>query len=460
MKFKNDFFNRKNRFNRIQIDNTMIVFFRSLVNYKFRFINLIDFFKKFIFTNQSTDCAKSIFNFSKEIYFYFFKNNFEITGHSHGGKCFPISEDPLIYEKKEKKKLKNMFIIPNQTSFLKLISRTILKQRLQIKLRTPTAIFFHKKNIWKKIKYGKIIKPSDYRSSVILGEEDFFSIKGFSDNKGIFFYKENENYEFFFCTPLSLKKNLTACRKNFLFEVRFISFDFIEIISMQNFENLFFIINLLLIECCRNHKTLNKNDKTILFKARYFDEKLFTLFKNINIEPLITSNNFNNKRNFEKKVIENIFIFKSSQSLSNSYQKKKIEIFEKVILQHLEIGIYKSNTMIFVKTYYEFIVIRNMLIKIYRNYDTDIITLHEFKKISKVRKIFLNMKRYSNKIVLVTERFYFHNRINFRRISKIFFYSLPMNTEFIFEIIRGLALDNKKIFLYAFTEECEFRNFF
>ena len=67
LKFKNDFFNRKNRFNRIQIDNTMIVFFRSLVNYKFRFINLIDFFKKFIFTNQSTDCAKSIFNFSKDM---------------------------------------------------------------------------------------------------------------------------------------------------------------------------------------------------------------------------------------------------------------------------------------------------------------------------------------------------------------------------------------------------------
>jgi len=460
LKIKNDFINKENCFNRIQIDNTMNVFFRFLVIHKLRFINLIDFFKKFTFTIQSTDCVKSIFNFSKEIDFYFFKNNFETTGHSYGEIRFLNSEDPLISQKNKKKKLKNMFVIPNQTSFLKLISRTILKQRLQIKLRTPMSAFFYKKSIWKMIKYGKIIKPSDYRSSMILGEEDFFSIKGFSDKKGIFFSKENENCEFFFCTPLSLKKDLTTCRKNFLFEVRFISFDFVEIISMQNFENLFFIVNLLLIECCRNYKNLNKIDKTILIKARYFDERLFTFFKNINIEPLITSNNFNNKRNFEKKTIENIFIFKSSQSLSNLYQKKKNEIFKKVILQHLEIGRYKSNTMIFVKTYYEFIVIRNMLIKIYRNHETDIITLHEFKKISKVRKIFLGMKRYSNKIILVTERFYFHNRISFRCISKIFFYSLPVNTEFIFEIIRGPALDNKKIFLYVFTEECEFRNFF
>ena len=156
LKFKNDFFNRKNRFNRIQIDNTMIVFFRSLVNYKFRFINLIDFFKKFIFTNQSTDCAKSIFNFSKEIYFYFFKNNFEITGHSHGGKCFPISEDPLIYEKKEKKKLKNMFIIPNQTSFLKLISRTILKQRLRSNSELQQPYFSTKKTYGKRLNMEKL----------------------------------------------------------------------------------------------------------------------------------------------------------------------------------------------------------------------------------------------------------------------------------------------------------------
>ena len=87
-----------------------------------------------------------------------------------------------------------MFVIPNQTSFLKLMSRTILKQRLQIKLRTPMSAFFYKKSIWKMIKYGKIIKPSDYRSSMILGEEDFFSIKGFSDKKGIFFSKEDNDF--------------------------------------------------------------------------------------------------------------------------------------------------------------------------------------------------------------------------------------------------------------------------
>jgi len=348
----------------------------------------------------------------------------------------------------EIKNSKIFIIVPNQTSMFQLI-RILFFSKEKGKLHKK----FFSKNLFNSdflnIKFGKIIKPADFKRNFLDGQEDYIRLNCLLRKNKISFGKEGKA-DFLFLTPIFLrtlnKKSLAALFKS--------SFSYLidnfQLIYMQNSENSSMIIKSFFL----SYKFKDKNKNIILKKP--FQTKL--------IEVFILSNFFQSNFLFLKKssCFYKIFLKKGrkwkNQTLHSKVKNwvlffnwnKKISkiqnlllIFEKNFAKILPKKALEG-VLIFCQDYSEFIFIRNYLWKNIREGDICLVMLHEYLNNFEKNRRKNSSKNSNKKIILITERFYFFNRFPILNVETVFFFSRPKEIEYFFEICKFFK-ENKKI---------------
>jgi len=97
-----------------------------------------------------------------------------------------------------------------------------------------------------------------------------------------------------------------------------------------------------------------------------------------------------------------------------------------------------KQTLIFVPTYFEFVQLRNYLY----DHEVDFMTCSEYTKdrdVSRARTAFFHGR---TAFLIITERFYFFQRLRIRGTKHVVFYGLPEHANFYPEILSFLALED------------------
>lgn len=397
--------------------------------------------------NRKASFYSSDYNF----YFYLFINNFEISFHfknfTFNPKILVVTNSNLF----EKKKIKIFFVVPNQSFFLKTISKIIFKLKFKFFRK---EIPWKKKN-WKKLKYGKIIKPADRRSFTSHGDEELFSIGGYFKKNKIKITKSFFLNQFIFLTPVSIRK-YKILSENIFFRLKICFIDSLEILLMQNIENLFLVIKIIFQKTRQNLIHRSEIINKIIVSTKFIVNEFLIIIENLSFKPIFYVKSFPDKRIFESNFLKDFSIIKFSNKLKSVLEIKKIKIFANQVYPIIKNSHKNLPMLFFTKNYYEFIILRNFFWKISKTTELDIILLSEYTKKAEANKLLFKIGKKIDQIILITERFYFFNRIFASKISKIFFFSLPLNKEYIFEIYNLLNQFNSHNSIFILIQDCEY----
>lgn len=141
----------------------------------------------------------------------------------------------------------------------------------------------------------------------------------------------------------------------------------------------------------------------------------------------------------------------------NSLQEcpdSRFNFFVKQILPHYVDGMVAAQTLIFVSSYFDFVRLRNFLVKEEQNGNgAPVALLSEYSKksgISKSRQFFLEGKV---RFLLFSERFHFFRRYKIRGIQHVIFYDLPIYPHFYPEICNMIE-DSKGSAVEKYNQMC------
>jgi hypothetical protein len=408
------------------------------------------------FCQNSTTRKTFFFSTDHDFNFYLFINNFETSFYFKHFIFNPNSLHVNKFNLFEKKKIKIFFVLPNQSFFLKSIAKIIFKLRFKFFIKE----FQGRERNLKKLKYGKMIKPADRRSFISHGEEEIFSIGGYFKKNKIKFTKSFVLNQFVFITPISIRKykNLS---ENIFFQIKICFIESLEILLMQNIENLFLVIKIIFQKSQKTRENLtyrNEIINKIIINTKFIVAEFLIIIENLSIKPIFYIRSFPDKRKFKSCFLKHFSILIFYSDLKSVLEIKKIKIFSKKVFPILKDNDKNLPMLFFTKNYYEFIILRNFFWKTSKNTGLDIILLSEYTKNSEVNKKLLKIGNKLGQIILITERFYFFNRFFISKISKVFFFSLPLNKEYIFEIYNVLNPFNTNTSIFILIRDCEYEN--
>lgn len=330
-----------------------------------------------------------------------------------------------------------LVLISNQTNFFQLI---IIISSLLREIKKKKGLF-KKPFLYQEsysIRFGKMIKPADFRRNFSDGHEDFLQINCAFNKKNIYFGKVL-NTDFIFLTPLSLRT----------FDVRdfirtkslpfYILIDNFHNILLQNVENINMIIAKFFFgETKTSLKTkvnfLEKKHKKFLISNFLFPNFIF--FNHIDLKK--------DSKGDPGKRYGNLFCW----NFFFKCKKDTQEFNNRFLIIRKSLGKFffkrKKRILICCKDYFQYIFIRNGLWKNYREKKKFLIFLHEYLSPPEISKRKILIKNNHSVIILMTERFYFFHRYKVSGVNTVFFFSNILNFEFFYEISKNQK-EKKKI---------------
>jgi len=358
-----------------------------------------------------------------------------------------IKKIHFISKKKDNdfSKLSILVIFPNQTTFVQLIRTFFCIKKKKFKSFLKKKTF---KNILSKtslkLKYGKLIMPSDNRSYFQDGNVDQFDIYGIILNKTIKISKSYLNSNISFTTPLTLiRTNEIATRFN---NISFYWIDSVEMILMQNPENFLFIIkNLIEIRMnliYTNHGMLKEYKKNkLIFKifiiSSLLPDFMIRLFFSLSFSSYSLSKNLENLKTYGILIFPRFF-FNNTELDCGKPSSFYFLQFLKTNFQNFLLNKKHFNLLIFVKNYSELIPIRNSLQKLKKKMNFKINVFSEYLENKKKKPLKPDSIKEKNNITLMTERYFFYFRYLYIQFDSIYFHTYPFNKEFYYEIVKQI----------------------
>uniref|UniRef100_A0A7E4V3T3 U3 small nucleolar RNA-associated protein 25 homolog n=1 Tax=Panagrellus redivivus TaxID=6233 RepID=A0A7E4V3T3_PANRE len=302
-------------------------------------------------------------------------------------------------------------------------------------------------------------RPVDYQEVFSGNIGDNFRLGIQFAKKALKLYQKFDEADVLVASPLGLRMIIgEEGEKNreidFLSSIEIVVVDWAHVISMQNWEHLQSIMQVLNgvpsaltvdISRVRNWATQNLGKfyrQTLIFSELNFTE-LQVLYaqscSNYAGGVSIVENPKSLLENIEKPLTQEFHRFECERPEDQS--DLRFEYFTRNILPHLD-----SGTMIFVPSYFDFIRLRNY----FKKENLSFLQLHEYakdKKVLRARNMFY--KRY-RKFIVMTERFHFYKRFVIKGVTSLVFYQLPTNPHFYHELINSSTaetrLDSRVIF--------------
>lgn len=350
----------------------------------------------------------------------------------------------------QRTKKKNLFkketilvIISNQTCFFQIIFILFMMSN-----SFKEKITINPNRFWKEdlllIRFGKMIKPADFRKNFSDGHEDFIRISCSFHKKKIIIGNKLEN-EFLFISPLFLRLlNLIDLERiRSLSSIVYV--DCFHLILSQNWENLNFILKNIFWNRINSKKKKNKKfteNKNFFIFSKFISKKLTFIGKFENL-LIARKEKYLKSRNQKTENLIMVYKFKNNIfDLKNRFKLLQENFFTNFINKK------PKTILIFCRDYFHFIFVRNRLWKKFRNKNKRLLLFHEFLKPSEIfrKKELLCVSE--PKVILMTERFYFYYRYHFSRVEIVFFFSNPLDGEFYYEISRYVKKYGEK---YIFT---------
>nr|UXY86974.1 U3 small nucleolar RNA-associated protein 25 isoform [Cryptomonas paramecium] len=427
--------------------NVLISFFRNLIS-----IRIIWSIFPYIFLNSYTIChMQFFFLFLNKEFVTFIRFTIETVKHVKNNFI-----DKIIYILKKKRQFffstenssNSIVLIGNQTSLICFLEKIYTK----IIFNRYTSVFLNKKKFrltdFCCFKKGKMLYPADKRV--------FFCKKNNKLSKfGIIFSKKllkvQSNTTNSSITFLSL---YTICK--FSKKKALQSFSNSQLFVFENlrkpliFDIEYFLESLKKLIIVRKMKLKDNS----IFKRNYIFEIfiLYDLFyiQNFSILENIVSIFFYSfrthklgKKNIKCNITDRMLLFCKKKFIIKNLEKKFsffISQFEVLIKSKKLIRL-----LIFVRTYLEYILIRNFVFNFKKTKKINFFTLNEYSNSFQCHKEDCQ----NNSITIVTEMSYSSRRYFFRELSDIFFYTYPTDSELYFEICSFLKSNilDKKLFL-------------
>lgn len=343
------------------------------------------------------------------------------------------------------KKKTILVILANQTCFFQIILILFMMVKNSRKKKSDIDIFWKEDLLF--IRFGKMMKPADFRKNFSDGQEDFIQIGcSFHKNK-IVFEKSLEN-DFLFISPLFLRLLDKIELGKIVGLSRFVYIDCFHLILLQNWENFNFILKKIIWNNIYLKKKKNKkinNKRSLYIFSKFFPHKL-PFSKSFENSPNYIKNN-SNKLRYKKN--ENLIMLPKSRNKIFDLKNRFKILYKNFFTNSMN---KKPKTMlIFCRDYFDFIFVRNRLWKKFRNKKRRLFLFHEFLKPSEIFKKKKLLDLNISKFILITERFYFFYRYHFPFVETVFFFSNPFNSEFFCEISGHSKKDDKKHILSFLT---------
>ena len=333
-----------------------------------------------------------------------------------------------------------LILIPNQTVLIQFLRKLYIRVNSIDKVGIFSGKNKFKNKDYTNIKYGKILYPADKRIYSSDGEKDLFKLGLIIKKNLLIFKKKLKNSDIAFVSPLTIY-HLSKKKTYSLFtNLKVCIIDDLSKLCMLNFENLLNILKKIML--C-NKKIISSSMRS----SNFLDCPFFQIFsfsnliykETLNILDNIANNSFflyyqfNNKRNFLQSKILNYKVFKFKTKFKEKISEKRLKIFINHIFLVLKLNS-KSRLLLFVKSYTEYVLMRNIIWKFKEIGKFEIIAFNEYLKLSEYISCKKKLIKKKKVIVIITERFYFFERCAFKGFSEIIFYSFPLNWEFYFEI--------------------------
>ena len=356
-----------------------------------------------------------------------------------------------------------LFIVPNQTILIQIVR--VLYEK--VTLKKNNSIYLLKKkfknNDYSNIKNGKLIYPADKRVYFSDGEKDLFELNISVKKNFLIFNSEIKNSDITFLTPLTLCK-FSKKKSNLVFSnLKICIIDELSSLANINFEIFLSILKKIMLFNKKNVSSSFKNFNN--FNNPFFQVFLISniMYKeNLSILTTISKNSFclfyelKNKRCYLESKNYNYKLFKFSTTAFEKIPEKRFDFFIARIFLLLKIEI-NNYVLVFNKTYFEHVLLRNFIWKFKELAKFEIIDFNEYTKENQFYILKKKNLKNQRNIVLVTERFYFYNRYIFKNFSKIIFYTFPLNWEFYNEICSFLKNNSLyKVYLILHFSDIRF----
>jgi len=181
------------------------------------------------------------------------------------------------------------------------------------------------------------------------------------------------------------------------------------------------------------------------------------IFKNLKIPGNVLPLQFRHFRKIRVFLPKKVFFFNFGKNIKYEINTQRLDFFKRNLL-----GIVnrkkKRGVLVFLRSYLEYILVRNLLIREIGALNINLLTFNEYTEFSEIKKKRAIIGKDPNQFILVTERFYYFYRYRIDNFSLIIFYSLPQNQEFYFEIINSRKIFKclKSVFIMAHSSEVNY----
>jgi hypothetical protein len=338
-----------------------------------------------------------------------------------------------------------MIIIPNQTYFIRFLKFFFIFSRSKIfePDQKTKKEFFLEKDL-KRIKYGKMLKPSDCRKYISEGSNDLIQIGGFLEEKKFKISREVEKCDINFFSPLAIRKLSPGFFEKLIFSTQICFIDNFEVLVMQNIENLLSLFrylfaekNLYKVELAFSLQTKKKFSpfQVFLISLSPLLEKM-KILKNLDLARFLFPFQFSKSRKFQNFSYPKLVYLNFITEKNKVGRNQRLVFFKKKFFPILS-SQKKSGFLIFTQTYSEYASIRNFFLENEAFYGISFLCFSEYISFGELKKKRDLIGKVNNQLILITERFYFFYRYSINETPIIVFYSLPMNRELYFELING-----------------------
>ncbi|GAV05520.1 hypothetical protein RvY_15640 [Ramazzottius varieornatus] len=315
-------------------------------------------------------------------------------------------------------------------------------------------------------------RPEDFRETFKGNTRDGFRVGIGIAKKTLKMYTDFASSDILIADPLGLRmiigeEGQKQNEYDFLSSIEILILDQADIFMMQNWEHVLTIM-----------KNMNRQPKDTTnvdfsrvrtwvlngWNSLYRQTMIFSAFRSPEIQALINRSCFNYGGSLTAKattqpVLTSVVVsaphcfhrIPGSDHTSSSDARFRFFV-EKILPQMTDKA--RSQTMIFVPSYFDFVRIRNH----FKREDISFVQIGDYTpatKVARARDLFFHGKKH---FLLYTERFHFFYRYRIRGIRHILFYGLPHYTHYYAELCNMMVGDDTDV-LHQFTSDVLYSKF-
>lgn len=293
-------------------------------------------------------------------------------------------------------------------------------------------------------------KPEDYELTFQGNIDDKFKIGIAITKKTLKLYTKFYSSDIIIASPLALRQSISVESEaerdyDFLTSIELLIMDHIELVTMQNWDHLNYVLKHLNVQPKKMHDTNIFRLRTWCLNGwtKYYRQTLiFSSMELSHINGILKNMCFNYAGRVrvvspvEPGAIGDIVVTIPQEfykfNVFNHVQAidGRMEFFLKEVLPEFKDPMYKNHTLIFVPNYYDFVSLRYHMMRKDMNF-AQICEYTDNAKVARARDMFFHSDVH---FLLYTERFHFYRRPKIKGIRHLIFYQLPIFPQFYSEM--------------------------